>query len=305
MEFGKLSDISLVDFSFPADPTENNRLLQQQATAATPSHWYIGCTGWAMKEWVGTVYPKHAKPADYLTYYGQQFNTIELNTTHYRIPDTETIAKWVRQTPDDFRFCPKIPQGISHSRDLGISSGQIRYFADTISGLGHKLGSCFLQLPPHVRPDSLGVIQQFLEQWPSELPLALEFRHPDWFADQTLLPAAADLLEKHHIGTVITDVAGRRDALHLRLTTPIAMVRFVGNDFHPTDYSRVQDWSKRIRLWVEQGLHAVYFFAHEPDNVKGPELAQYVLEQAKQIPGVRTRGPKWSEPEAPKQLGLF
>jgi uncharacterized protein YecE (DUF72 family) len=81
----------------------------------------------------------------------------------------------------------------------------------------------------------------------------------------------------------MTDVAGRRDVLHLRLTTPILMLRFVGNDLHPTDYQRVKAWVQRIAEWRDLGLQTVYFFAHEPDNNSAPDLARFFMEEMNRV----------------------
>ena len=303
MEFGKLPDITLADFRFPSDPPGNSTLWAENPMP-TSTRWYTGCTGWAMKEWVGTVYPTGTKPTDFLRQYALQFNTIELNATHYRVPDSDTIQKWKEQTPADFRFCPKILQTISHSKQLGIDNGQLRVFAAALSELEERLGPCFLQLPPYFEPSQLPVLQAFLDQWPRDLRLHIEFRHPDWFAHGGLDAHTAALLQEKHIGTVITDVAGRRDVLHLRLTTPDALVRFVGNDLHPSDYRRVGDWIQRAGTWFDKGLREMYFFTHEPDNMRAPALARYVFEKIAPTQGLQTRGPVLRN-APPAQLGLF
>lgn len=275
MEFGKLPDISQVEFCLPPDAPETQAVLQGSMPL---EKWpfYIGATGWAMKEWVGTYYPAGTATKDYLAAYGNQFNTIELNTTHYRVPDPSTVQRWKAQTPDDFRFCPKIPQAISHSRDLGASGWQIQAFAEGIALLGNRLGTSFIQLPPHFGPPQLPVLECFLKKWPPELPLAVEFRHPAWFNSPGSMQEAAALLSAFGTGTVITDVAGRRDVLHMCLTAPFAFIRFVGNGLHPSDYERVAEWTGRLQQWFGNGLQRVFFFAHEPDNLQAPELAAFL-----------------------------
>jgi uncharacterized protein YecE (DUF72 family) len=275
MEFGKLPDISQVDFSLPPDAPGTLSLLQAHP-ALEQWPFYIGATGWAMKEWVGTYYPKGTAAKDFLAAYGTQFNTIELNTTHYRIPEPAAILRWKTQTPDDFRFCPKIPQTISHSRDLGTGGTQLHSFAEVIALLENRLGPSFMQLPPHFSPIQLPILESFLKKWPQGLPLAIEFRHPDWFCDTGLLREARELLSAFGTGTVITDVAGRRDVLHMCLTAPFAFIRFVGNALHPSDYERVGDWIRRLEHWFENGLQRVFFFTHEPDNLQAPELAAFL-----------------------------
>ena len=106
MNFGKLQDISKVDFSMPSEPAFNEKIWSN-SPCPTP-HVYWGCTGWGMAQWVGDFYPKGTKSKDYLQHYAKQFSTIELNTTHYRIPSLNTIQKWYEESDNDFKFAPKI-----------------------------------------------------------------------------------------------------------------------------------------------------------------------------------------------------
>ena len=290
MDFGKLSNIDGVDFTLQPDTRHNERALAKGA-AAVP-HIYIGATGYNMKEWVGKWYPSGTKDKDFLKAFGKQFNTIEHNTTHYRIPDFSTVTRWRDDTPADFRFCPKIPQVFSHARDLGLSHPELHTFWDRMVDFGEKMGCCFLQLPPYFEPKFLPVLERFIKKWPRSVPLAVEVRHESFF-DGTF-PGASffDILEDAGMCAVITDVSGRRDVCHTRLTTPVAMIRFVGNNLHGTDYSRVDAWVERIALWFESGLREVYFFTHEPDNLLAPDLAEYVHEIfKKRLHNAVLRGP--------------
>lgn len=305
MKFGKLPDITQVDFTLASDPLETAITLREKGNKEIPLHFYIGCTGWAMKEWVGKVYPFGAKSKDYLQHYTKQFNTIELNTTHYRTPDKATILKWKNDAAADFKFCPKILQTISHSRNLGIGSGQILAFCEAIQGLEEKLGCSFMQLPPYFGKDRLKLLESFLKQFPSHIPLALEFRHESWFENLATQQALFSILEKYAISTVITDVAGRRDVLHLRLTTPTAMIRFVGNGLDATDYTRIDQWVERIVQWQQLGLNEVYFFTHEPDNLLAPDLAKYLREKLDGHKNIITRGPKFYDDGVGEQMSLF
>jgi len=292
MDFGKLPNVEKVPFDLPPDPQQNQSLLAQLPACNSPSI-YIGPTGYNMKPWVGKWYPPGAKDKHFLRHYGEQFNTIEHNTTHYRIPDMATVARWRDETPADFRFCPKIPQSISHAPNLGLHSTETRVFCEAISELGEKLGCCFMQLPPGFGPRDIVVLDKFLESFPKTIPLAIEVRHPLFFKAGVESEQFFELLTAHHCPAVITDVAGRRDVCHLRLTAEKTLIRFVGNGLHPSDYTRVQDWAQRLKTWFDAGLQEAYFFAHEPDNLLAPELAQYCVEVfAAMMPSVSLRGPK-------------
>lgn len=304
MKFGKLPDISMVDFTLPGDHPVTKTTLQQHANRQKDWRFYIGATGWSMKEWVGSVYPADAKQKDFLRHYAKQFNTIELNTTHYRIPTLSTIEKWYTESTPDFKFCPKIPQTISHSRDLGLNSGQIDLFCDAVAELREKLGCCFMQLPPYFGFDRLAALETFLQQFPTKIPLAIEVRHESWYNEPAHTQQLLEVLAKYEISTVITDVAGRRDVLHMGLSTPVAMVRFVGNGLHPTDYSRLDAWVNRMADWFAQGLSEVYFFTHEPDNVHAPEIASYLNIEVQKNEKMKVRGPKLNE-NTGQQISLF
>lgn len=321
MKFGKLPDVSNVNFSIPCDmpgtrealeKTKRRRDRETEGLSDSENKglsdrvkFYMGATGWTMKEWIGTLYPADAKQKDFLKYYSQQFNTIEMNTTHYRIPTDEMVEKWKKESAPDFKFCPKIPQTISHSSNLSVNTDLIEQFTEVISGLGEKLGCCFMQMPPYFGADRLAVLEAFLKKIPGNIPLAIEVRHESWFDHVKNAIQLFELLEKYHVSTVITDVAGRRDVLHMRLTTGTAMVRFVGNGLHPTDFTRLNDWMWRIDSWYEQGLEKVYFFLHEPEETQVPELATYLLKILKPFPRYDIRGPKIINENSGQQISLF
>ncbi|HMQ88172.1 MAG TPA: DUF72 domain-containing protein [Flavilitoribacter sp.] len=305
MEFGKLPDISGVDFSLPPEPEANRTVLARVSPDPGPPVFYVGCTGWSMPQWVGKVYPPKTKSTAYLYHYSRQFNTIELNTTHYRIPDFDTVQKWKSESAQDFRFCPKVPQTISHSNDLGLGGPLIPQFCDSVAGLEEKMGCCFLQLPPYFGPDRIKILENFLKAWPAEIPLAVEMRQENWFKPGEGQDALWDLLEDNGVAAVITDAAGRRDVAHMRLTAPRTMVRFVGNNLHPTDYRRIDQWAERTARWFEEGLEEIFFFTHEPDNILAPDLAVYLCDQLQPVRGLTWRGPQMIQSEGSGQMSLF
>lgn len=282
MEFGKLSDIARVDFQLPDTPAFTKNLLQKSSPTSNLKV-YTGCPIWAHKAWVGKIYPANAKSQDYLKYYCGQFNTIELNSTHYHVPDSDTVARWREQASEGFRFAPKFPQPIAHEKRLGQGAKALSdTFCEVISGLAPYLGISFIQLPPYFDRSFLPNLKSFLADFPKHIPIAFEFRHHDWFK-QNYFEEAAALLASHQAATVITDVAGRRDVLHMHLSTPVLFLRFVGNELHASDYSRADAWVQRICEWQALGLQEVYFFAHEPDNTLAPELAAYFIKEMNRV----------------------
>ena len=305
MDFGKLPNVDRVDFTLPPDPDMNHELLAALTPRRGPGRILIGPTGYNMKAWVGKWYPHGAKDKQFLEHYGAQFDTIEFNVTHYRIPDYATVARWYESVPADFRFAPKFPQTISHANDLGVSSGQIPVFIASLMDLKEKLGCSFIQLPPRFSPRETPVFDRFLDHLPDNFQLAVEVRHPDFFKENAAAEVFFDLLQARNIATVITDVAGRRDVAHMRLSNQRVLIRFVGNDFHASDYTRIDDWASRLQQWFREGLHEAYFFCHEPDNLLGPELSELCYQRFKSVlPDVQMRSPKMVDQPA-AQGSLF
>lgn len=302
MEFGKVVDINSVDFTLPPDPPQTAQLLQRYKTQQ-PVQFYVGCPEWSNKGWLGTFYPAQTKSNAFLAYYAQQFNCIELNSTHYSLPAPETVSKWGEDTPSHFQFCPKIPQTISHYQLFSAQGLTLSHeFQTSMNKLQQQSGIRFLQLPPTLSAHQVNSLLQYLQQTPIK-PLAIEFRHPSWF-EHGYFEHMAAWLEYLGVTTVITDVAGRRDVLHQRLTTPVAFVRFVGNRLHDTDYQRVDAWIQRLKIWIQQGLQQVYFFVHQPQhNLLSPQFSVYVTQQFNEVLGANLHVPLIHT--QPTQTGLF
>jgi len=293
MDFGRLPDLRYVDFRLPPDHPDTARVLARtQATAPTPPALYVGCPIWTNKEWLGSYFPQGAREPDFLKYYAQQFNSIELNTTHYRIPDAPTGRRWREAVGPGFTFCPKLPRSISHERELYNTDALVLSFTRAVQELGDNLGTCFLQLPPHFGPELLPRLERFLLDWPAEVPLAVELRHPRWFADKALADTVFATLEALNKTLVITDVAGRRDVLAQRLTTPTAFIRLNGHGLVPSDYARADAWAERLAEWYAQGLHTAYVFIHQKDVRHAPIWAQHFLARVRELTGIVVPPPK-------------
>lgn len=303
MDFGKLPSVDAVDFSLPPEPPENAEVLDG---IRRRMQVYVGATGYHTKAWVGHWYPSGTPERRFLACYGRLFNSIEFNATYYRIPDIAAVMRWRQAVPDDFRFCPKVPQVVSHATRLTDAYASMEQFCEVVWGLGNRLGCCFMQLPPHFGPQRLEDLAAFLAAFASKIPLAVEVRHPAFFADAEAGRALFSLLRQCRTAAVITDVAGRRDVCHGRLTARRTLIRFVGNALHPTDFSRTRAWAERLAYWANNGLEEVYFFGHEPDNLLAPELLAFCVEVFRQyLPEAQLRGPDFRTPPPSQQMTLF
>ncbi len=294
MQFGKVAQPELIDFTLPIDAPETLGVLSQSGD--TPLSVYVGCAKWNRQDLKG-FYPRGIK--DELHYYARQFNAIEMNATYYRIFAAEQFKKWYDKTPAGFKFFPKLVQDISHFQRLGEGVFPLvdRYLESVIH-LQEKLGTIFLQLHSNFDPEHMDRVARFAAYWPKEIPLAIEFRHTDWFNDVVVATELYDVLETHGITNVITDTAGRRDLLHMRLTTKEAFVRYVGAN-HETDYSRLDDWIARLRLWKEQGIESIHFFVHQNVEEASPLLSNYLVKGVNKKLGVSLKLSRHHEQDTP------
>lgn len=269
MEFGKLDNIDDVDWALPLEDPKNASRLKFKPNPAL----HFGAPTWGSKHWLGKIYPPKTTPSDYLQFYSQSFNCIELNSSHYAIPDDKTIQNWLSKVPNNFQFCPKMLKDISHSQAGLVDKDLLKHWLNFLDKMDSHLGPCFIQLHELFSYENKALLFKFLESWPSEYRLTLELRHSSWFKNGVVLPALADYLHKKNIGMVITDVAGRRDVLHSTVTTDWTMIRLIGNNLDQSDESRLIEWSERIGDWQQLGVHDTYLFLHQPEDILGIEFA--------------------------------
>ncbi|WP_108808688.1 DUF72 domain-containing protein [Aquimarina spinulae] len=274
MKFGKVEHPDIVDFSLPKDHKDTARVLNSTTKGSLST--YVGCAKWNRQDLKG-FYPRGTK--DELEYYSRQFNSIELNATFYRIFPEDQFKKWYDKTPEGFKFFPKLVQNISHLKRLNedVEPYVDAYLANVIH-LKEKLGTIFLQMHGNFAPKNFDRVIRFIEKWPKEIRLAVEFRHTDWFNDVTVANELYSLLESNNISNIITDTAGRRDLLHMRLTNDEAFVRYVGAN-HKTDYTRLDDWVKRLSTWKDEGINHIHFFVHQNLEVESPLLSKYFIKE--------------------------
>jgi uncharacterized protein YecE (DUF72 family) len=309
MDFGHVpgTELSTIDFSLPPEPA-GNRLVLTGAKVSLPMV-YMGCPRWGDKTWLGRVFPKGTRDTNFLDHYVKHFNCIELNATHYKIYSPEAIGKWAAKAAGkDFKFCPKIPQSISHYSDFNNVFDETTAFLEGVLAFGPQLGPIFLQVSEKYSPARRDALFRYLRSLPSDMSFFLEVRHPDWFASEAMKKELFDTLRSLNIGAVITDTAGRRDCAHMHLTVPKAFVRFVTNLLHPTDYTRADVWVDRIANWLNQGLQELYFFVHMPDEAYCPELIAYIIDKLNPACGLNLRKPSFIQPGQPAagtQISFF
>ncbi len=273
MKFGQVENPGEIDFTIPPDHPDTAKVLKK--SKAKDMKVYVGCAKWNSKDLKG-FYPKGTK--DELAYYSSQFNCIELNATFYKRYWEKQYTAWREGVPANFRYFPKFTQSITHFSRLKDVEEKVEEFMENVVFLKEKLGMLFLQMHNNFGAKDFDRVERFVDNWKYDVPLAMEFRKEEWYSDASVSAQLYNLLESNGITNVLVDTAGRRDLMHMRLTTPRAFIRWVGAN-HQSDRSRLDEWVERIAKWKKLGLEELDFFVHQNVEKESPLLSAYFIEK--------------------------
>ena len=218
----------------------------------------VGLSGWNYQHWRdGVFYPPRLPPRQWLSFYAERFDTVEVNATFYRLPRVDTVASWVEQTPDGFLFAVKVSRYLTHVKRLRDVGPGLELFLERIEPLldSPKLGPLLWQLPPTFRRDTVRLAEA-LACLPSGLRHCFEFRDASWFVEETYA-----LLRAHGAALVIGDRPEVRRFQAHELTTDWTFVRFhAGTHGRRGNYSRreLEEWAERLRGW--SATHEVFAY---------------------------------------------
>ena len=294
-----------------------------------PSHYFIGCPVWSCRDWIGTVFDKKTDSGDLLREYAKRFNAVEGNSTFYAIPPAATVEKWMAESGDGFRFCPKFPKAISHDRRLVQAESETDEFIKILEMLQHgdRLGTSFLQLPPSFNAHSIDALEGYLKALPKDFKYAVEPRHVTWFDNADNERKLVDMLQNLGIDKVIFDSRplfaseakdqDESDAQSRKPQTPVRKValathpflRLVGsNDLDANDIW-IKEWAPIINKWILENKHP-YVFLHCPNEANAPYFARRLHRQLKKLNPLLGNFPKFAsdfkkEELEPEQLDLF
>lgn len=257
--------------------------------------FFIGCPMWGYKEWVGNFFPARTPASDFLRLYSKRLSTVEGNTIFYALPSSETIARWCEETPATFRICPKVSRSVSHEGHLENKKAETLFFVERMRELRTRLGPIFLQLPPTFGPAQLSQLEAFLEYWPTDVRLAVELRHSDFYEERHAL-ILNGLLDQHKVARVLMDTRPIRIGsteeqqilqarerkpnlpLQITTTTDFAFLRYIGHPRMEVNDPLLDGWSQQIGQWLQQGM-TVYAFCHCPFEKHSPEICAALYER--------------------------
>jgi uncharacterized protein YecE (DUF72 family) len=216
----------------------------------------VGCSGWVYPHWRERLYPKGLPQRRWLSCYAAHFDTVEVNSTFYRLASPSAVEAWLEQSPDGFIFAVKASRYLTHVKRLAMLDTGIKRFYERLGPLTRtkKFGPVLWQLPENFHRDD-----ERLSGALKALPAgrhAFEFRHPSWFTDEVYA-----LLGEHRVALVIGDDP-TRPFQSLERTTQWTYIRFHrGNRGRGGNYSRaeIETWARRIAQWRRQIEVYAYF----------------------------------------------
>lgn len=282
--------------------------------------YFLGCPSWSENAWREYLYPEDARPNDFLGLYSQVFNAVEGNTTFYARPAPATVQRWAQIMPEHFRFTAKFPGDISHGGDLREQLSAAETFVQLLSPLGERVSPLWLQLPASFSPSRLAELAGFIDGL--ERPLAVEVRHPEFFAKGDAERMLNRLLRGRGVERICLDpralfscISTSPAVLHAQSKKPkvpprpaaftqFPQVRFIGHPELEANDPFLVPWLDKVAGWIEEG-RTPYVFLHTSDNRLAAELARRFHAQLMQrLPGLPALPELYREPAA-EQLGLL
>lgn len=194
------------------------------------AHIFIGTSGWHYNDWIGQFYPPDITGYYELTYHARFFNTVENNSSFYRIASESTYKTWSKMVPANYRFSIKLNKQITHISKLQVTDAvreRVQYILDTTQVLEQKLGALLIQLPACFIFDIqrletfLAFFTEEVRSRPFVFDLAIEFRNRYWFTDETYA-----LLRKYNVALVAANSSRYPGAR--QVTANIAYIRMHG-----------------------------------------------------------------------------
>ena len=150
------------------------------------SNVHIGTMGWSYDFWKGSFYPKNLASNEFLAYYSKQFDTVEVDSTFYRIPRKQTVLEWKDQTSKHFLFSLKFPRIITHVKMLKNCEEETKVFLQRVEFLGEKLGPLLLQFPRSFGNEQVPALCEFLKNLPKKHRYVVEVRNKKLLSDSFL-----------------------------------------------------------------------------------------------------------------------
>jgi uncharacterized protein YecE (DUF72 family) len=269
------------------------------AVVETLDQLLLGSCSFTADGWEKTFYPPGLKKTAYLGYYAEQFNSVEVDATFYRIPSEKTVRGWYEQTPEKFVFACKVPQSITHESCLVDCDDQFRAFVNVMAGLQHKLGPMLFQFPyfsKNVFPRPQEFVERlrvFLPKLPGGFRFAVEIRNKAWLGPELL-----DLLCNQKVAFTLIDHPWMARPSELMdqgdvVTSDFVYIRLLGDRYAIEELTKTWDktvvdrrrdlieWSALVDGLLNRDLK-VYTYVNNHFAGHSPETLRQFLELLRQ-----------------------
>jgi uncharacterized protein YecE (DUF72 family) len=248
-----------------SDVETNCHLKNVVSSMASTDNFYCGLSG------IQLPIPKYQYPAEFqntsrLTYYATIFNSIEVNSSFYKIPMERTVSKWAQSVGPDFAFTFKLFKEITHAKNLKFSTEHVQEFFHTISQTEVRKGVVLAQLPPSLTFESFTQFEKLIatidaanknHAW----KIAVEFRNKSWYHEQVfeLLTSADFAMVLHDIPKSASPIITTTDFVYLRFHGP------TGNYGGSYTDAFLLEYAEYIKDWLSEGKTVYAYF----NNTKG------------------------------------
>jgi uncharacterized protein YecE (DUF72 family) len=220
----------------------------------------IGCSGWSYADWRGVVYPTRIPKREWFGFYASMFDTVELNSTFYRLPTEQTVETWAAAAPAGFVYALKLGAFGTHRMKLRDAASWLPKHVDRLERLGDSAGPTVVQLPPHWKRN-VERLDELLSIAPRRFRWAVELRDVTWVHDDVFA-----VLERHGAALCIHDLLAD---VPFVLTTDWTYVRFHGPNAQERPYhgayraSRLAPWAKRLSAVLDTGRDVYAYFNND------------------------------------------
>jgi uncharacterized protein YecE (DUF72 family) len=225
-------------------------------------HFRSGTSGLVLPVPNKQAFPPAFRDKSRLTYYGSIFNSIEINSSFYKVPQGATVRKWAESVPEGFTFTFKLWREITHVKGLAWQPQDLLRFMEVISEAGSKKGSLLIQFPPSVTVSAFSEVEQMLDilhdiDPPHGWQVALEFRHPSWYISETY-----ELADEYACSIVLHDIPKSRNTqankkasfIYLRFHGPAGDYKGGYTDAH------LREQALLINNWLQEGKDVYVYF---------------------------------------------
>lgn len=207
-------------------------------------------------------FPPAFRSKSRLHYYASIFNTVEINSSFYKIPLQRTYERWITEVPGDFRFTLKLNKEITHVKELKTGLSTIEKFMQTAEGIGSKKGCILVQFPGKITLDHFGKVELILQHLQMHDPgngwnKAVEFRNDTWYTGETW-----ELLDEYGAAMVLHDIP-RSKMNEVHGNAGFVYLRFHGQkgDYRGSYTDKfLKEKAAEIKSWTKQGNDVYAYF---------------------------------------------